>query len=288
MLAVPGAIGRAGGGAKAAAAPALTSEEARQQAKAEGLMLLVAENKTGYFDVNHYPGRSKPYKAQVQRGGKTVGLGYFATAEEAALCIARSPEGQEAAGELPWSREDGLNQAQKAGLTLRTSRNKSGYFGVTYLRRQDNGHVSARPYQARLGKVYLGVFATAEEAAFLIAAETALGCLERDSLELLPSGVPVSALATADAEAVILAEEGEEGGGGGCTPTPLPPPPPGCLKRGAAVASKLPTAEARAEAKAGEKLLKAQAAAAAKAEKGAVLLAAKEAKEAERKREREG
>ena len=30
----------------------------------------------------------------MQRGGKTVSLGYFATAEEAALCIARTPEGR--------------------------------------------------------------------------------------------------------------------------------------------------------------------------------------------------
>ena len=41
--------------------------------------------------------RPKPYQAQVWRDGKTVHLGYFATAEEAALCIARSPEGQAAA-----------------------------------------------------------------------------------------------------------------------------------------------------------------------------------------------
>ena len=31
------------------------------------------------------------------RGGRSVTLGYFATAEEAALCVARSPEGRAAA-----------------------------------------------------------------------------------------------------------------------------------------------------------------------------------------------
>jgi hypothetical protein len=36
------------------------------------------------------PGQPKPYQAQVTRGGKHVVLGSFATAEEAALCIARS------------------------------------------------------------------------------------------------------------------------------------------------------------------------------------------------------
>ena len=72
--------------------------EARQLAQAEELTLLVADNKAGYFGVNHQPGYPKPYQAQLRRGGKMVSLGSFATAEEAALCVARSPEGQEAAG----------------------------------------------------------------------------------------------------------------------------------------------------------------------------------------------
>ena len=69
-----------------------------QQAEAEGLTLLVAENTTGYFGVClSHPGKPKPYKARVKRDGNTVHLGLFATAEEAALCVARSPEGQAAA-----------------------------------------------------------------------------------------------------------------------------------------------------------------------------------------------
>ena len=82
---------------QAATAPPLTSEEARQQAQAEGLTLRVAGNTAGYFGVRHRPGKPKPYKAQVRRGGTMVHLGSFTTAEEAALCVARSPEGQEAA-----------------------------------------------------------------------------------------------------------------------------------------------------------------------------------------------
>ena len=83
---------------RAAAAPPLTSEEARQQAQAERLMLRAADNGTGYFGVClNNPGQPKPYQARVRRGGKDVRLGSFATAEEAALCVARSPEGQEAA-----------------------------------------------------------------------------------------------------------------------------------------------------------------------------------------------
>ena len=83
---------------KAAAPPPLTSEEARQQAQVEGLTLRVADSTTGYFGVHHQPDRPKPFKAQVRRGGKKVHLGSFATAEEAALHVARSPEGQAAAG----------------------------------------------------------------------------------------------------------------------------------------------------------------------------------------------
>ena len=67
------------------------------QAEAEGLTLLVAANKTGYFGVAHRPGYPKPYQAQVSRGGEMVYLGIFATAEEAALCVTRAPEGRAAA-----------------------------------------------------------------------------------------------------------------------------------------------------------------------------------------------
>ena len=70
------------------------------QAEAERLTLLVADNKTGYFGVHLIkPGQPKPYHARVWRGGKYVYLGSFATAEEAALCVARSPEGQAVAAE---------------------------------------------------------------------------------------------------------------------------------------------------------------------------------------------
>ena len=46
-----------------------------------------------------YPDHPKPYQARVRRDGKRVYLGRFATAKEAALCFARSPEGQAAAAE---------------------------------------------------------------------------------------------------------------------------------------------------------------------------------------------
>ena len=143
------------------------------QAEAEGLTLLKADNKTGYFGVYHpYPSKPKPYQAQVRRGGNKVSLGSFATAEEAALCVARSPEGQEAAKKAaappPLTSEEARQQAEAEGLTLFKADNKTGYFGVslTYPSKP-------KPYQARVrrgGKmVSLGHFATAEEAALCIA-----------------------------------------------------------------------------------------------------------------------
>ena len=120
------------------------------------------------------PGLSKPYEAQVWRGGKQVHLGRFATAEEAALCVARSPEGRAAAAEraaaaAPLTSEEARQQAQAEKLTLLVADNKSGYFGVHI---QNPGH-QPKPYQARVwrgGKqMGLGSFATAEEAALCVA-----------------------------------------------------------------------------------------------------------------------
>ena len=102
----------------------------RSQAEAEGLTLLEADNTTGYFGVYHKPSHPKPYQAQVRRGGKQVYLGCFATAEEVALCIARSPEGRAAAKRAaappPLTSEEARQQAQAEGLTLRKADNKTG------------------------------------------------------------------------------------------------------------------------------------------------------------------
>eukprot|EP00964_Phaeocystis_antarctica_P033719 scaffold19124_cov62-Phaeocystis_antarctica.AAC.1 len=166
--------GQAAAKTAAAAPPPLTSEEARQQAQAEGLTLHVAENETGYYGVSldQRDGRSKPYQAQVRCGGKSVHLGYFATAEEAALCVARSPEGQVAAQRaaavpVPLTGEEARQQARAEGLTLRVAENTTGYFNVCL----QTGR--SKPYLAKVrrgGKVvYLGYFVTAEEAALCVA-----------------------------------------------------------------------------------------------------------------------
>ena len=91
-----------------------------QQAEAEGLTLLEADNTTGYYGVYHHPGRHKPYQAQVNRKGNKVTLGYFATAEEAALYIARSPEGRGAAKRAAASEGgQGTGRAMPPGAVLK-------------------------------------------------------------------------------------------------------------------------------------------------------------------------
>ena len=151
----------------------MSSAEALQQAQTEELTLLVAETKSGYFGVAYRPKQRKPFQAQVWRGGKTVSLGYFATAEEAALCVARSPKGQAVAAEraaeeaVPLTSEEARQQAQAEELTLVVAETKSGYFGVAYRPGKP------KPYEAQVwrgGKaVSLGYFATAEEAALCVA-----------------------------------------------------------------------------------------------------------------------
>ena len=69
----------------------MTAEEAVRQAEAEGLMLLRSDtSSSGYHGVSYTRVRTKAYQARVWRGGKNVQLGYFVTAEEAALAFARS------------------------------------------------------------------------------------------------------------------------------------------------------------------------------------------------------
>eukprot|EP00964_Phaeocystis_antarctica_P036982 scaffold21122_cov54-Phaeocystis_antarctica.AAC.2 len=209
------------------AAP-LTHEEARQQAQADEPTLLVADNNTGYFGVRLLtvlrPGHPKPYEARVWRGGNQVSLGYFATAEEAALCVARSPEGQAAAAErataaAPLTSEEARQQAEAEGLTLlRVAGTKTGYSGVSLAKPG-----LPKPYLARVwrgGKhANQGNFATAEEAALCVArtpegkaaAGRAAAAESQGTLPAVPSGAfpwekgPAPAMAPG-AEPVIKVE----------------------------------------------------------------------------------
>ena len=144
------------------------------QAGAEGLTLLKSEgSSTGYKYVHLDSSKdlTTPYRAQVWRGGKLVKLGLFATAEEAALCYARSPEAQAAPPEPPppLTPEDAVRQAEAEGLTLLKSDSTiTGYKGVHFCSRG-----KSRPYHAQVFRgsktVHLGIFATTEEAALCYA-----------------------------------------------------------------------------------------------------------------------
>jgi len=158
----------------------MTAEEALRLVEAEGLTLLRQESsRTGYKGVSwHKRPEAKPYKAQVWRGGNNLFLGYFATAEEAALAYARTPEAQAAvaaaaappAPRAPMTAEEALWQAEAEGLTLlRSESSSTGYKGVCFNSRRN----ITKPYEAQVqrdGKqVALGTFATAEEAALVVA-----------------------------------------------------------------------------------------------------------------------
>ena len=82
--------------------------------------MLKADNNSGYFGVCHKPTGPKPYEARVRRGDKVVHLGSFATAEEAALCVTRSPEVRAAAGRAAAAgRQGALPRAVPSGASLK-------------------------------------------------------------------------------------------------------------------------------------------------------------------------
>jgi len=154
----------------------MTAEEALAAAQKEGLTLVKTEGKSGFQNVktNANAGKARPYRPMVWRDGKEVSLGSFATPEQAALVYARSPEGRKAAAaaaaaaELSMTAEEALAAAQKEGLTLVKTEGKSGFKNVSL-----NQTSKSAPYVAlarRDGKpVNLGSFATAEEAALVVA-----------------------------------------------------------------------------------------------------------------------
>jgi hypothetical protein len=148
------------------------------EAEREGLTLLACPTMvSGYHGVlrdSMTAGLVNPFRAQVRRGGVRVTLGRFGTAEEAALCYARSPEGMKLRAEMLAAVERDLSmspsateareQARQEGLSLPLARNPSGFKNVAF------DGVSYRPWVTRDGKqVYLGSFRCAEAAALAYA-----------------------------------------------------------------------------------------------------------------------
>ena len=146
----------------------------------------------------------RPYEARVRREGRNVGLGYFATAEQAALCNARTLEGRAAASAVaaapaPMTEEEAFRQAEAEGLTLLKADSVSGFKGVYF-----DSSAKNRPYKAQVwrdGKsVSLRTFVTAVEAAL---------CIART-----PEGWAAAAAAAAAPPAPQLSSTADGGGGG--------------------------------------------------------------------------
>ena len=53
----------------------MTAAEAHAAAATEGLVLLRAENSTGFKGVSRHDGRSKPFEAKLTHGGRSNHLG---------------------------------------------------------------------------------------------------------------------------------------------------------------------------------------------------------------------
>ena len=117
--------------------------EAVRQAEAEGLTLQPSDNNaTGYRGVALQQSTSNPFYAHVKRAGEQVHLGCFATAEEASLAYARTPEAQaQVTKPVPLTAEAAVAQATAEGLTLEPGSSASGYTGVSLKGRSFHAYV---------------------------------------------------------------------------------------------------------------------------------------------------
>ena len=140
----------------------------------------------------------RPYSANFKRFGKQIYLGCFATAEEAALHVARTPEKREAASlPPPMTAAEAMAEAEAEGLTLARADNQSGFRSVHV--HNCHSYTLTKPYEARVPPY--GYFATAEEAALQIARTTeARGhCIDADGVLSREEFVELAMAATAKA-----------------------------------------------------------------------------------------
>ena len=225
----------------------MTAAEAHAAAAAEGLSLLPSENPTGFKGVSRQLGCVKPFRASAYHNGRSKSLGAFATAEEAALAVARSlgPEGvvtnaaaaaAAALAPAPMTAAEAHAAAEEEGLTLVRAENPAGFKFVS----RDSRCVS-KPFKASLkhgGRDnHLGIFATAEEAALAIArflgpegAAPSAGIKRPAASGAGPSAPPSKRArqpADDDSAHVVKAEAVSDDDDDG-PPTPAPAPPVLC------------------------------------------------------------
>mgnify|MGYP000874477695 FL=1 len=148
--------------------------------EAEGLRLhLSPRSNTGYRSVRREPNypsgqpRAKPFRAEYRHDGRSVSLGYFATAVEAAVAYAKHmARDGEAAAEAEAGEADAraVMVTEAEGLRLHLSpRSSTGYLRVRREPNDPSGQPRAKPFRAEYRRdgrsVSLGCFATAIEAA---------------------------------------------------------------------------------------------------------------------------
>ncbi|EOD36322.1 hypothetical protein EMIHUDRAFT_110360 [Emiliania huxleyi CCMP1516] len=189
----------------------------RESPSKDELVLIPAIRKdstTGYKCVNYNRG-AKKFEAKVMDGGKRIFIGQFDTAEEAAIAYARSEYGRADAAKMKQTRPApsavgaaAVRQAEKEGLTLATSANKSGYKGVFNNPKEHGSNKFTLQVRDGGKLVNLGRFATPEQAALFYARRRA----GRDTTDLTappPPAPPPAPSSAAGAEAVRQA--GREG-----------------------------------------------------------------------------
>ena len=232
--------------------PVISPEEARRQAEAEGLLLIAANNSSGYRGVHIKLTAVRrrwthPYYVYSHINGKQVTLGSFACKEQAALCYARHlgrdkclrvQHEVDTARAQPLSLAEVHAKAREEGLELQRypenrNRGLTGYRGVTLDARAKSGRTFEANFTIPGGQgmqEYLGRFWSAEEAALAHArharryAESWLAsgfALPRPKVRNqgprhAPAGAnPRSRHGVPAQQKLLLPEEDEEGGEGG-------------------------------------------------------------------------
>eukprot|EP00964_Phaeocystis_antarctica_P073831 scaffold45353_cov61-Phaeocystis_antarctica.AAC.7 len=97
-------------------------------------------------------GKRKPFKAAVWRGDLQVYLGCFATAEEAALCVARSPEGRAAAERASTAPPTASSEQGKSKAPAKPPVKEGGSvppMPLDVVVKEEDGTVPAMPSEAR-------------------------------------------------------------------------------------------------------------------------------------------
>ena len=149
---------------RAEAASVLTPAEARRQAEAEGLTLVASrKSSSGFKCVSRLASGSFQAQRYDSRAQKNVYLGSFATAEEAALAVARADKAAGGDGARRAEAEqhrgpsltpaEARRQAEAEGLTLVTSSRSAS--GFKYVERRSKMSVGCAGFKVEIGRAHV-------------------------------------------------------------------------------------------------------------------------------------